>query len=65
MKSLDLVAWGWPLEVAFLVVFSAIGSALLPSERFELFLRALPVLSGMIAAQAGAAYFGKRQVNDT
>lgn len=64
MKSLDLVAWGWPLEVAFLVAFASIGSALLPSARFELFLRALPTLAVLIGAQGGAAYFGKRQIND-
>lgn len=64
MKSLDLIAWGWPLEVAFLVAFSALGAALMPSVRYELYLRALPMLAALIGAQGGAVYFGKRQINE-
>ena len=61
MKSLDLIAWAWPLEVAALVAYACAAAPLLPVDRYELFLKALPLLTVLIGAQGGAAYFGKAE----
>ena len=61
MKSLDLIAWAWPIEVAVLVALGVSGLFYLPLERYEQFLRSLPLLTALIAAQGGAAYFGKAE----
>lgn len=61
MRSLDLIAWAWPCEVAALVAYACAAAPIMPVDRYELFLRALPLLTALIGGQAACAYFGKAE----
>ena len=61
MKSLDLVAWAWPTEVMLVTCYTLTAPAFLTTDWYELFLRALPLLTALIVGQGAAAYFGKAQ----
>jgi hypothetical protein len=59
VKSLDIIAWAWPMEVAFLVVYAVASPAFLSIAWYDKFLAALPLLTALIAGQGAVAYFGK------
>ena len=59
MKSLDVVAWAWPAEVAVVTAYTLAAPAFVPLPYYQVFVGALPLLTALIAAQGGAAFWGK------
>lgn len=61
MKSLDLIAWCWPCEVAVVVSYALAAPAFMSVDWYSKFIQALPLLTALIAGQAACAYFGKAE----
>ncbi len=57
MKSIRLIQSAWIIEVAILVVVAVVLIFTLP-DRVPAYVSMLPLLSGLIVAQGGAAFGG-------
>lgn len=65
MKSIEVVAWAWPVEVAVIVAYALGAPLFLSTVQYDQFVRTLPLLTALIGTQSAVAYFGKKQMDST
>lgn len=56
--TLKFLQIAWPIETVMLILFSMAAVTFLAPERVGLWLQALPLMGGLIAAQGSAAGIG-------